>query len=309
MVVDEGEAQTRGARRYAIDGTAFDAPPLAPGLYVVATPIGHLRDVSLRCLETLAAASLVACEDTRMTGKLLQRYGIKARMRSYDDHAREADREALLARVAEGGAVALVSDAGTPLVSDPGFRLVAEARARGLAVIPVPGPSALIAALSAAGLPTDRFAFEGFLPPKREARRARIQTLDRFGGTIALYEAPQRLVAALTDLVEILGEGREAAVARELTKSFEEIRRGTLAVLLRHFTETAPRGEIVILLAPPDAAPMEATDLDGALRSAMETMRVRDAAREVSALFGIPRSEAYARALALRAEGGGENET
>ncbi len=304
MAEHGGDGQMDQGCRYVLDATPFRAPSLEAGLYIVATPIGHLKDVSLRTLETLAAADIVACEDTRVTAKLLQRYGIRARMRSYDDHARDADREALLGKVGAGGSVALVSDAGTPLVSDPGFRLVAEAKARGLPVIPVPGPSALIAALSAAGLPTDRFAFEGFLPPKREARRTRIQALDRFGGTVALYEAPQRLVATLTDLAELLGEEREAAVARELTKSFEEIRRGPLAELLAHYEATSPRGEIVILLAPPEPIGVEAGDLDGALRSALLTMRVRDAAREVAALLGVPRTDAYARALILKEESG-----
>ncbi len=170
----------------------------------------------------------------------------------------------------------------------------------------MPGPSALIAALSAAGLPTDRFAFEGFLPPRREARRTRIQALDRFGGTVALYEAPQRLVATLTDLADLLGKAREGAIARELTKSFEEIRRGPLCDLLAHYEATPPRGEIVILLAPPEPVGIEAGDLDGALRNALRTMRVRDAAREVAALLGVPRTDAYARALILKEESGHE---
>ena len=289
--------------RYSIDVTGFLAPKLAAGLYVVATPIGHLRDVTLRALETLAAADVVACEDTRVTTKLLQRYGIQARMRGYDDHARDSDRNALLSVVAEGGSVALVSDAGTPLVSDPGYRLVAEARARGLAVVPIPGASAILGALAAAGLPTDRFAFEGFLPPKQEARRTRIAALDRFGGTVVLYEAPQRLVASLADMIAILGEAREAAVARELTKSYEEIRRGPLRTLHDHYAAHPPKGEIVVLLSPPEIREASEEELDAALRDALTKLRVRDAAAEVSELLGVPRKVAYARALALKADG------
>lgn len=297
----KGLENPRG-RRFFVDECGFEAPPLASALYVVATPIGHLRDVTLRALEVLAAVDVVACEDTRVTAKLLSRYAIRARMQVYDDHARDADRERLLARIADGGSVALVSDAGTPLLSDPGFRLVAAAREAGLAVIPVPGPSALLAALAAAGLPTDRFAFEGFLPPRREARRTRIRTLDRFGGTLALYEAPRRLVDTLTDMIDLLGGAREACVARELTKSFEELRRGSLNTLRDHYATHPPRGEIVLLLSPPKDPELDPADLDAALTRALQTLRVRDAAREVAALLDLPRSTVYARALELKGE-------
>ena len=207
----------RTSRLYRLAGRPESAPSLAAGLYLVATPIGHLRDISLRALDVLAAADAIACEDTRVTRKLLDRYGIATPLTPYHDHNAEQARPKLLARIADGAAIALVSDAGTPLVSDPGYKLVRAARAAGHVVTAIPGASAVLAALSVAGLPSDRFAFEGFLPPKQAARRARIAELARVPATLILFESGLRLAAALTDLAALLGP-REAAICRELTK-------------------------------------------------------------------------------------------
>src|SRR6266700_836714 len=223
---------------YLLKGQRVTAPALAGGLHVVSTPIGNLRDITLRALEVLAAADLIACEDTRVTRKLLDHYGITTPLTPYHDHNAAAARPKLLARLAEGGAVALVSDAGTPLVSDPGFKLVREAHAAGHAVTALPGASAVLAALTVAGLPTDRFLFEGFLPAKEGQRRARIAELARIPATLVLFETGPRLAAALADLAAGLGP-REAAVCRELTKLYEEVRRGDLASLGRDYAGAA----------------------------------------------------------------------
>jgi 16S rRNA (cytidine1402-2'-O)-methyltransferase len=284
-----------------VHGQSAIAPALAPGLHLVATPIGNLRDVTLRALEALAAADLIACEDTRVTRKLLDHYGITTPLTPYHDHNAAAARPKLLARLAEGGAVALVSDAGTPLVSDPGFKLVREARDAGHAVTALPGASAVLAALTVAGLPTDRFLFEGFLPAKEGQRRARIIELARVPATLVLFESGPRLAAALADLAAGLGP-REAAVCRELTKLYEEVRRSDLASLARDYAgAAAPRGEIVIVVAPPDpqAATTEAADLDALLRQALERVSLKEAVGEIAAVTSRPRREVYQRALAL----------
>src|SRR5580693_4047958 len=232
------------ARAYALGGQTVAAPPLEPGLYLVATPIGNLRDVSLRALEILAAADLIACEDTRVTRKLTGHYGIATPLTPYHDHNAATALPKLIARLADGASIALVSDAGTPLVSDPGYRLVRAAQAAGHPVTAAPGASAVLAALTLAGLPTDRFFFEGFLPAKETARRARIAALARIPATLVLFETGPRLAAALADLAAGLGE-REAAICRELTKLHEEVRRGTLAELASAYRELPePRGEI-----------------------------------------------------------------
>jgi 16S rRNA (cytidine1402-2'-O)-methyltransferase len=273
------------------------------GLYLVATPIGHLRDISLRALDVLAAADAIACEDTRVTRKLLDRYGITTPLTPYHDHNAEQARPKLLARIAGGDAIALVSDAGTPLVSDPGYKLVRAARAAGHVVTAIPGASAVLAALSVAGLPSDRFAFEGFLPPKQAARRARIAELARVPATLVLFESGPRLAAALTDLAALLGP-REAAICRELTKMHEEVRRDDLAALARHYASAAePRGEIVIVIGPPaEAAEMDAGETDALLRSALARASVKDAVSEVANVTGRPRREIYQRALVLAKE-------
>jgi 16S rRNA (cytidine1402-2'-O)-methyltransferase len=280
------------------------APALAPGLHLVATPIGNLRDITLRALEVLAAADLIACEDTRVTRKLLDHYGIATPLTPYHEHNAAAARPKLLARLAGGGTVALVSDAGTPLISDPGFKLVREAREAGLTVTALPGPSATLAALTVCGLPTDRFFFEGFLPVKPGQRASRIAALAPIPATLVLFETGPRLAAALADLAAGLGQ-REAAVCRELTKLYEEVRRGDLDTLARDYAQAEePRGEIVIVIAPPDAEAnaVDAPTLDALLRQALGRLSVKEAVAEIAAVTGRPRREVYQRALALAQE-------
>jgi 16S rRNA (cytidine1402-2'-O)-methyltransferase len=294
------------SRAYTVAGQTIAAPPLAPGLYLVATPIGNLRDVSLRALEILAAADVIACEDTRVTRKLLAHYGIATALTPYHDHNAATALPKLIARLGEGARAALVSDAGTPLVSDPGYRLVRAAQAAGHPVTAAPGASAVLAALAVAGLPTDRFFFEGFLHAKEAARRARIAALARIPATLVLFETGPRLAASLADLAAGLGE-REAAICRELTKLHEEVRRGTLGGLARTYRELpAPRGEIVIVAAPPaEQEPAGAEEVDGLLRNALERLSVKDAVDEVAGVSGQPRRDVYRRALALKADGDG----
>jgi len=284
-----------------LNGQPVAAPALPPGLHVVATPIGNLRDVTLRALEVLAAADLIACEDTRVTRKLVDHYGIATPLTPYHDHNAAEARPKLIARLAAGAAIALVSDAGTPLVSDPGFKLVRAAREAGLSVTTLPGASAVLAALTVAGLPTDRFFFEGFLPAKEGQRRSRIAELARIPATLVLFETGPRLAGALADLAAGLGP-REGAICRELTKLYEEVRSGDLATLARDAAGAAePRGEIILVIAPPDpqAAAGDAADLDALLRRALERVSVKDAVGEVAAVTGRPRREVYQRALAL----------
>ena len=291
------------ARRYFVDGQAIIAPPLLPGLHLVATPIGNLRDITLRALEVLAAADLIACEDTRHSRKLLERYDIKTAVTPYHEHNAAAVRPKLISRLSQGASIALISDAGTPLVSDPGYKLVREARNAGSAVSALPGPSAVLAALIVSGLPTDRFLFEGFLPVKQAARRARIAALKSIPAALVLFEAPVRVGAALADLVAGLG-AREAAVCRELTKLHEEIRRGDLATLARDYgAHPDVRGEIVIVVAPPQReAESSMADLDSLLRAALNRVSLKEAVAEVGAATGSPRRLIYQRALALRTE-------
>jgi 16S rRNA (cytidine1402-2'-O)-methyltransferase len=284
-------------------GLKAEAEPLAPGLHVVATPIGNLSDISLRALTTLAAADTVVAEDTRVAKTLLAHYGISTPLVAYHEHNAEVMRPHLIARLASGAALALVSDAGTPLISDPGYRLVAEALARGLPVTSVPGASAVLTALVVAGLPTDRFFFEGFLPPKMAARRQRIAELSTIPGTLVFFESPRRVADTLVDLAAVLGP-RDAALARELTKVFETVRRGTLPELAAALaTAPPPKGEIVLLVGPPaEGAPkIEAADLDLRIGKALETLSVKEAAAVVSAQTGQPRRHVYARAVELAA--------
>ena len=293
-------------RVYILAGRAVEPPRLAPGLHLVATPIGNLRDITLRALETLAAADVIACEDTRVTRKLLDHYGITAPLTPYHEHNAAAERPKLLERLAAGQAVALVSDAGTPLVSDPGFKLVRAAQAAGHTVTAAPGPSAALTALTLAGLPTDRFFFEGFLPAKDGQRQARIAELARVPATLILFETGPRLPRTLAALATALG-AREAAVCRELTKLHEEVRRGELPALARAYEDGAEtRGEMVIVVAPPaaDAGQSSADDTDELLRRALERVSVKDAVSEVAAATGRPRREVYRRALTLAEEVG-----
>jgi 16S rRNA (cytidine1402-2'-O)-methyltransferase len=280
---------------------AIDPVNLAPGLHVVATPIGHLGDITLRALATIAAADLVLCEDTRVTRKLLDRYGLAPPLLAYHDHNAAEVRPRILQRLAQGAAVALVSDAGTPLISDPGYKLVAAAIEADHRVYPVPGASALLAALVIAGLPTDRFYFEGFLPPKTGQRRNRIAELAEIPATLVLYETGPRLAESLADLANGLG-ARPAAMCRELTKAFEEVRRGKLEELAAHFAKAgAPKGEIVLVIAPPDdsARKVSSEELDARLKRALARGSLKDAVAEVTDETGLKRREVYARALAL----------
>ena len=287
------------AGRYLVGGQSIDAAKLAQGLHIVATPIGNLGDVTLRALETLAGADLVACEDTRVTRKLMDRYGIATPLTPYHDHNAAQARPMLLRRLAEGAAIALVSDAGTPLVSDPGFKLVRAVQDAGHRVTALPGASALLAALTVAGLPTDQFYFAGFLPPKQAARRDRIAELARIPGTLVLFETGPRSAAALADLATGLGP-REAALCRELTKIHEEVRRGDLAMLARSCAAQEPRGEIVVVIAPPEPAPLPSvSDTDALLESALGRVSLKDAVSEVADSTGLPRRDVYQRALAL----------
>jgi 16S rRNA (cytidine1402-2'-O)-methyltransferase len=287
-------------RHYALHGRSVIAPPLPGGLYLVATPIGNLRDITVRALEALAAADLIACEDTRVTRKLTDHYGIATPLTPYHDHNAAAARPKLIARLAEGAAIALVSDAGTPLISDPGYKLVREAQAAGFSVTALPGASAVLAALTVAGLPTDRFFFEGFLPAKEGQRRTRIGELARIPATLVLFESGPRLAAALGDLAAGLGP-REAAIGRELTKLHEEVRRGDLAALAEAYATAPPRGEIVIVVAPPDpeASATAPADVDALLRAALARVSLKEAVSEIAAVTGRPRREVYQRALAL----------
>ena len=279
---------------------ALSDAPLAPGLYLVATPIGNLRDITLRALDVLAAADLVLAEDTRVTGKLLAAYGISKRLERYDEHAAARARPKVLAALAGGGRVALCSDAGTPLVSDPGYRLVIEALEAGVAVWPIPGASAALAALSVAGLPTDRFLFAGFPPPKSGARRTFLESLKGVRATLILFEGASRLGASLADMAAVLGP-RPAAVARELTKLHETLTRGALASLAADPTLAAPKGEVVIVIGPsPEEAASAPEDVDAALAEAIARVSPADAAREVAAATGLPRRDLYRRALALK---------
>jgi 16S rRNA (cytidine1402-2'-O)-methyltransferase len=269
-----GETKTLASpprsRAFLAFGARVEAPSLAPGLYIVATPIGNLADVTLRALATLAAADAILAEDTRVSRHLLDRYEISTPLKPYHEHNAAQVRPGLIARLAAGEALALISDAGTPLISDPGYKLAAEAVAAGVNVTSVPGASAALAALTSAALPTDRFFFEGFLPPKAAARRERINALVGIPATLVFYEAPSRLAGALADLAAELGP-RPAAVARELTKLYEETRRGTLPQLAAHYAaEGAPKGEIVIVVGPPlAAAPLDAAALDKEIAAAL----------------------------------------
>lgn len=276
--------------------------PLVPGLYLVATPIGHLADMTLRAIATLAAADAVYCEDTRHSRVLLEHYGIPAPLDRYDEHNAAAARPRILARLADGQAVALISDAGTPLVSDPGYKLVHQAIAAGHRVTAVPGASALLTALTASGLPTDAFFFAGFLPPKSAARRSRLEALARVPGTLLLYEAPGRLADCLADIAAVLGP-RDTVVARELTKLNEELRRGTPADLAAAFEAAPPRGEIAIVIGPPRAAEATDDDILARLTAALATETTRDAARLVAEAMGLPRARVYDLALTLKRDG------
>ena len=290
----------RPERSFLVHGATVPVPRLKPGLYVVATPIGNLADVTLRALSMLAGADAILAEDTRVSRTLLARYGIGAPLFPYHEHNAAAARPRALRRMAEGQALALISDAGTPLISDPGYRLVAEAVALGLPATVAPGASAVLAALCVAGLPTDRFFFEGFLPPRSAARRERINALAAVPGTLVFYESPGRLAEALADLALELGP-RPAAVARELTKLHEEVRRGPLDALAADYAAAGePKGEIVIVVgASREREAVSEDALTGDIVEALMSLSVKDAAAAVAAKHGLPRRQVYARALRL----------
>ena len=272
--------------------------PLSPGLYIVATPIGNLGDITLRAAEILRGVAAVACEDTRVTGKLLHHLGLKKKMIRYDDHASEETRTHILALSAESP-IALVSDAGTPLISDPGYRLVRLAREAGIAVTSLPGASAVIVALTLSGLPSDRFLFAGFLPGKDKARRDMLTELATVPATLAFYDTAPRLGATLAALAEVL-PGREVAVARELTKKFEECRSGSAEELAAHYSANPPRGEIVLLVGPPLEAEPESFDIDTLLKTELASSKASQAAGTVAKRTGLDRKTLYARALELK---------
>ncbi|HVV41169.1 MAG TPA: 16S rRNA (cytidine(1402)-2'-O)-methyltransferase [Nitrobacter sp.] len=290
---------------FAIGGHRLTARKAAPGLHLIATPIGNLGDITLRALETLAGVDIVACEDTRITRRLMERFAISADLRPYHEHNAAAARPKLLRHLAQGGSVALVSDAGTPLVSDPGFKLVREACAAGYAVTALPGPSSVLAALSVAALPTDRFFFEGFLPAKQTARRSRLAELARIDATIVMFEAGTRVQDTIPDLAAAMSN-RDAAICRELTKMHEDVRRGPLAELARDAATLETRGEFVLVVGPPpaNADVMSMDELDTILSAALKTGSVKDAVAHAVELSGHPRREVYARALDLAKRSG-----
>ncbi len=273
--------------------------PVAGGLYLVATPIGNLRDITLRALDVLAAADLVLAEDTRVTGKLLSAYGLKAKLERCDDHASARAAELAIERVRAGAVVALVSDAGTPLVSDPGFVVARALIAEGLPVHPIPGASSLLAALCIAGLPADRVLFAGFLPPKSGARRSALEEVRTGRQTLVFFESGPRLADSLTDMAAVFGP-RPAAVCRELTKLYEECVRGSLADLAADPRCQSPKGEIVIVVAPGEGDPTSEADADAALAEAMTRLPPGEAAAEVSRALNLPRKPLYKRALEMQ---------
>src|SRR6478752_1808239 len=305
------EATDAAPRGFSIDAHRLAVPKPAAGLYLVATPIGNLGDITLRALQTLAGVDVIACEDTRITRRLTERYDISAQLKQYHEHNAEAARPKILERLSQGGSIALVSDAGTPLISDPGYKLVREVCAAGHAVYALPGPSSVLAALSVAALPTNRFFFEGFLPSKSAARKSRLAELARIDATLVMFESGNRVQDTLAELAEIMG-AREAAICRELTKLHEEISRATLNELAREADALETRGEFVLVIAPPaaDAEMLTSDALDDVLREQLAANSVKDAVAHAVALSGRPRREVYARALELAKDlrgGDGEN--
>ena len=274
--------------------------PLESGLYLVSTPIGNLRDITLRALDVLGKADLVLAEDTRVTGKLLSAHGVKAKLQRYDDHAGAAVRPQILARLAVGQRIALVSDAGSPLVSDPGYRLVVEAAAQGAKVVAIPGASAVLTGLAVAGLPTDRFLFAGFPPPKRAGRRTMFEELKPLRATLVFFEGASRLGDCLADMAAVFGP-RPAAVARELTKLYETVVRGPLDVLAADPALQAPKGEVVVLVGAGEEAGLSAEEAEAALAEAVQRLGPSEAAAEVAKATGLPRRELYRRAVEMKA--------
>tara|TARA_A100001037_G_scaffold300625_1_gene328527 strand:+ start:810 stop:1823 length:1014 start_codon:yes stop_codon:yes gene_type:complete len=294
-----GKGNRRGAPSKRPRNNDLEEGEALSGLFVTATPIGNLGDITLRALETLKAVDVIACEDTRVTRRLLQRYDISTSTLTYHEHNAERVRPQLLERLARGDSIALVTDAGTPLISDPGFKLVRAAIDAGIPVTTLPGPTAMITALTVSGLPTDRFMFAGFLPNRSTGRRRVLETLQAIDATLIFYESPRRLGALLEDMADILGP-RDCAVGRELTKQFEEVTRGFVHELAAQFAGAqTPRGEIVIMVGPPHAEPVDEAALDRAIQSALAQNSLRDAVDQVTAQTGAPRRAVYRRALSL----------
>jgi 16S rRNA (cytidine1402-2'-O)-methyltransferase len=288
--------------RYSLSEHAFSAPNLEPALYIVSTPIGNLGDITVRALETLAASSIIACEDTRVTSTLTQKFGLKTPLLIYHEHNADKQRPKILAELEAGRAVALVSDAGTPLVSDPGYRLVRDVVAEGFNVIPIPGASAPMAGLVGSGLPSDTILFAGFLPQKGGPKTKRLEELAKVPATLIFFESPHRTIATLELMAGVLGDERQAVVARELTKRFETFERGTLPELAERMADKQIKGEIVILIAPPEEKPeADASDLDALLSEALADSPVSTAAKKVAKATGLDRNEVYKRALDLKA--------
>lgn len=273
--------------------------PVTPGLYIVATPIGNLRDITLRALDVLRAADVVLAEDTRVAGKLLSAYDIKKPLLRYDDHAGPQVLPQIIERLRAGHVVAQISDAGTPLISDPGFRLVEVARETGANVHPIPGASSVLAALCLAGLPTDRFMFAGFLPNKSAARRTALSDLAPIASTLIFFETGPRLHESLKDMAEVLGD-RQACICRELTKLYESAYHGPLSALVADPHLAEPKGEIVIIVAPPAEERPSADNLEEALKLALEQYSPSDAAQQLAQMFGLPRKVIYQKALEMK---------
>jgi 16S rRNA (cytidine1402-2'-O)-methyltransferase len=288
-----------GAWRAHPEGEPPAADRMTPGLYLVATPIGNIADITLRALECLSAVDLIACEDTRRTGRLLARYGLKTPMLAYHDHNAAKVRPVILQRLRAGERVALVSDAGTPLISDPGFKLVRDALSENIPVTHLPGASAAVAALVLSGLPIGRFLFAGFLPAKASERRRVLAELRDLDAALVFFESPRRLGPSLREMAAVFGDARPAAVGRELTKLYEEVRRGSLGDLVRQY-RTPPKGEVVIVIGPPAPRGMDEAGIVAALRQVSSRMRLKEAVNLVAKLSGRPKREVYRLALSLK---------
>ncbi|WP_316862312.1 16S rRNA (cytidine(1402)-2'-O)-methyltransferase [uncultured Cohaesibacter sp.] len=291
-----------GAGSYILMGQKLSSPSLSSALYIVATPIGNLKDITIRALECLASSDLIACEDTRVSRKLLSHYGINTRLVAYHEHNADKQRPYLLSALSEGKSVCLISDAGTPLLSDPGYRLVTDMLAEGHDVVPVPGASAMLTGLVAAGLPTDQIHFAGFLPQKAGARDRKLSSLADVPGTLIFYESPRRLGAVLAAMVQNLGGERDAVIGRELTKRFEEFHRGSLQQLAEHYAEAeAPRGEAVILLGPAEEQPADALDIDQMIMEGLEAgLHVKQLSADIANRTGAKKNEIYKKAQDLK---------
>ncbi len=290
------------ARRVRDETLQLMQRPLEPGLYLVATPIGNLGDITLRALSVLARADIIYCEDTRHSAKLLQNFAIRAETRPFHDHNEDGMRGRVVEQLERGCRIALISDAGTPLVSDPGFKLVRECAAKGIPIFSLPGPSALVTALSSSGLPTDAFFFAGFLPPKQAARKARLGNIKAIPATLIFYEAPQRLADLLADMTECLGN-RPAVVARELTKMHEELVRGPLRELALEYAGNEPKGEIVVVCGPPEIVEVSDELICEKLAGALQSMRLKDAAAAVSDALGVAKTRVYDLGLKVKKDG------